>query len=187
VHFSGAPQVYPVCFQADVSSSGTFVPTDTVTFPEAYHGESLSLDYETFNVNNSDSQKFTCPGPAVVDFSKGGGTAPAASGATPSSAVNGPAESSAGGEVAAPSQSDSAPSGNTGSGNASASDAPIDQASDLPVSSQAPVASFSSANAPASSAPVQAISAAAVTGAASSASTTGRGRGRHTRRPGQPR
>ena len=114
MHFAGEPQVYPVCIQADVESSGTFVPTDTVTFPEAYHSQSLSLDYETYNVNQSDSQKFTCPGPAVVDFSSGGGVAaPAASSgvAAPAASSDTPVVSSVGNAepVATPS-----PSANSG-------------------------------------------------------------------------
>jgi hypothetical protein len=183
MHFQGQPQVYPVCIQADVESSGTFVPTDTVTFPEAYHGQSLSLDYETYNVNQSDSQKFTCPGPAVVDFSSGGGAAvPAASngGAVVSSAassvVDTPVASSIGNSEPAATPSPSANSG---------------EATDVanPPGSDGPAMPSASAEVPASYPPAQSsvVPAGTGTGVAPSASSTSRGRGRHSRRPREPR
>jgi len=180
MHFSGEPQVYPVCFQADVKSSGTFVATDTVTFPEAYHGQSLSLDYETYNVNNSDTQKFTCPGPAVVDFSKGGAATPPA--ASSSSADSAPVASSS--QDATPA-STGASSANSGYGEATS----IVNAhgSDAPAPSDAPAMPSASADIPASSVPAQSSVVPAGTSVGSSASSTARGRGRHSRRPGQPR
>lgn len=36
MHIPGSPQVYPVCFQANLVSSGTGTPNETVTFPDAY-------------------------------------------------------------------------------------------------------------------------------------------------------
>jgi len=186
MHFAGQPQVYPVCIQADVSSSGTFVPTDTVTFPEAYHSESLSLDYETFNVNQSDTQKFTCPGPAVEDFSGASGSADSVTtGAASSAAADSPAASSptsdapsassTDNEIASPSQSDSLPAGNPESGNSS--DSPVDPVSDILPAPTGGTASSSAAMG----------SDTAPAGEVSSVSSSGRGRGRHSRRPGQPR
>jgi hypothetical protein len=171
MHFAGDPQVYPVCFQADVESSGTFVPTDTVTFPEAYHGQSLSLDYETYNVNDSDSQQFTCPGPAVVDFSSGGGVA------APAASSNAPVASSA----------NPVSSANSGE----ATDAANAPGSDAPASSNAPAMPSASADVSASNPPAQSsvipAGTGTGTGAASSAASTSRGRGRHSSRPRNPR
>jgi hypothetical protein len=183
MHFAGEPQVYPVCIQADVESSGTFVPTDTVTFPEAYHSQSLSLDYETYNVNQSDSQKFTCPGPAVVDFASGGGvTVPAAS---------------SGGGVAAPAASSvedtpvASSAGNSEPAATPISSANSGEATDVanPPGSDGLAMPSASAEIPASKTPAQSsvTPAGTGTGVAPSASSTSRGRGRHSRRPREPR
>jgi hypothetical protein len=196
MHFAGDPQVYPVCVQANVKSSGTFVATDTVTFPEAYFEQSISDQFETFNVNDSDKIAFVNPGPAVVDFSKGGAVAPAASGATSSPVGNTPAVSSTGVAPAAPSASGNG-SGNTGSGSTDAPaeeadpvDAISSQVANTPVQSDAAAdAPISTANLAAGSSVYEQPSATAVAGGQSSAppAGSGRGRGRHSRRPREPR
>ena len=182
MHFAGAPQVYPVCIQANVESSGTFVATDTVTFPEAYHSESLSLDYETFNVNQSDTKKFTCPGPAVVNFSSGGqAAAPAASAA---SASDPPAASPSGDAEPVPASVSPDNSANAGKETDIATapgSAPVySDASALPSAS----AEVSAYDLPAQSSVVLAATGTG-TGAASTSAT--RGRGRHSGRPRHPR
>lgn len=177
MHFAGAPQVYPVCIQANVESSGTFVATDTVTFPEAYHGESLSLDYETFNVNQSDTKKFTCPGPAVVDFSSEGGTAA-------------PAASSSSEAPVATQSGDTEPASPSVSANAGKetdiAEAPGSTASASADASALPSASSegSAYNPPAQSS-VLPDGTGTDTGAASTSAS--HGRGRHSGRPRHPR
>ncbi|OCF43460.1 hypothetical protein I317_02760 [Kwoniella heveanensis CBS 569] len=89
MHSTGAPQVYPVCFQANLISSGSAVPTDTVTFPEAYN---INDDFKTWSLYGGDQTAFVPPGPPVYN---GGSSAPqpstsasaAPSSAEPSSAV----------------------------------------------------------------------------------------------------
>jgi hypothetical protein len=71
MHSTGQPQVYPVCFQANLVSSGSVVPTLTTTFPEAY---TINPDFETWNLYGGDQTAFVAPGPAVYS---GGGSAPA--------------------------------------------------------------------------------------------------------------
>jgi hypothetical protein len=71
LHSIGAPQVYPVCIQANLVSSGSTVPTDTVKFPEAYNTNDM---FKTFNVWTADPATFVPPGPPVYN---GGGSAPA--------------------------------------------------------------------------------------------------------------
>lgn len=73
MHDPDDPQVYPVCFQANLLSDGDFRPADTVTFPAAY---SINEDFKSFNLYyGSDFNAFTPPGPAV--YSRSGGSAPA--------------------------------------------------------------------------------------------------------------
>ena len=86
MHTTGQPQVYPVCFQANLASSGSVVPSLTTTFPDAYK---LNTDFETFNIYNGDQSAFVAPGPAVYS---GGGTAPAPAPA-PSASVSSAAPS----------------------------------------------------------------------------------------------
>lgn len=65
MHRPNEPQVYPVCFQANVKSSGTLKPKDTVRFPDAYN---LNDNFKSFNLYwGDDYNKFTPPGPAVFD------------------------------------------------------------------------------------------------------------------------
>jgi hypothetical protein len=73
MHDPDDPQVYPVCFQANLLSDGNVRPADTVTFPAAY---SINEDFKSFNLYyGSDFNAFTPPGPAV--YSRSGGSAPA--------------------------------------------------------------------------------------------------------------
>jgi hypothetical protein len=92
MHSTGMPQVYPVCFQANLVSSGSVVPTLTTTFPEAYK---LNADFETWSLYGGDQSLFVAPGPAVYS---GGGTAPApapsASGSSTAPSASVPASSS---------------------------------------------------------------------------------------------
>ena len=190
MHFAGDPQVYPVCVQANVKSSGTFVATDTVTFPEAYFEQSLSNQFETFNVNESDKIEFVNPGPAVVDFSKSGAAAPAASGATSSPVGDAPSASSTGGEVPAPSASGDSGSGSTDapSQDAEPINAPTSQVEEAPAQSDA--APISTADSAAGSSVNEQPYATAVNGGQSSAAPIGSGRGgrgRHSRRPREAR
>jgi len=68
MHRPNEPQPYPVCFQANVKSSGNVRPTDTVRFPAAYNQND---DFKRFNLYwGSDFNKFTPPGPAVYDFKR---------------------------------------------------------------------------------------------------------------------
>ena len=68
MHTTGQPQVYPVCFQANLVSSGSVVPTLTTTFPEAY---TINADFETWNLYGGDQTAFVAPGPGIYS---GGGT-----------------------------------------------------------------------------------------------------------------
>ena len=183
MHFAGPPQVYPVCIQANVESSGTFVATDTVTFPEAYHSESLSLDYETFNVNQSDTKKFICPGPAVVDFSSGGETAAPA--ASASSAADPPVASPSGDTDPAVSSISPASSADYGA----VTDIAEAPGSTAPASADAPSMPSASAEGPAYNPPAQSsvISAATGTNTGAAPTSASRGRGRHSGRPRHPR
>jgi cellulase len=65
MHDPDDPQVYPYCFQANIQSSGNVVPTETVTFPDAYK---LNPDFEHFNLYyGADFNSFKPPGPPVWD------------------------------------------------------------------------------------------------------------------------
>ena len=73
LHDEALPQVYPVCFQADVKSSGTLKVTDLVTFPEAYD---INDNFKTFNIYyGSDFDEFSPPGPPVFNKGQTGGAA----------------------------------------------------------------------------------------------------------------
>ncbi|WVF67002.1 hypothetical protein IAT40_001745 [Kwoniella sp. CBS 6097] len=99
MHSTGAPQVYPVCFQANLISSGSAVPTDTVTFPEAYD---LNDDFKTWSLYGGDQSAFVPPGPPVYG---GGSSAPQPSAsAAPSSAA--PSSAAPSSEAPAPSSTD---------------------------------------------------------------------------------
>jgi hypothetical protein len=213
MHFTNEPQVYPVCIQADVSSSGTFVPTDTVTFPAAYFEQSISNDFQTFNVHDdkSDKSAFVPPGPAVVDFSSGGAPAPSSSAGVASSDVSVPVSSSSDGAVL-PSPSAHSSSEDSGSENTPSEEAssqlpettalPANDAPKASPSAESPDAQESSLTVtggnlaveiPAISsgnpAPISNPGDPANGGTPSFAppSGSGRSRGRHSRRPGQPR
>lgn len=82
MHFPGEPQVYPVCFQANLVSSSSGVPSETVRFPEAY--DQYSQDYKAVDVwwaeNPKNPDTFVPPGPQVASF---GGSQPS----TPTTAL----------------------------------------------------------------------------------------------------
>lgn len=108
MHSTGAPQVYPYCFQANLIGSGSAVPTDTTTFPAAYN---LNDDFKTWNLYNGQSpSEFVAPGPAVYGGGSGGGSnpptpAPSTSEATPepsSSAAPVPSSSAVSSPVPSP-------------------------------------------------------------------------------------
>lgn len=72
MHSTGAPQVYPYCFQANVKGSGSAVPSDTTTFPAAYN---INDDFKTWNLYNGQSpSEFKAPGPAVYGGGGSGGS-----------------------------------------------------------------------------------------------------------------
>jgi hypothetical protein len=79
MHGIGAPQVYPVCFQARLSGSGTAIPTDTVKFPAAYN---INDDFKTYNIYDAskDHSQFVPPGPPAYQGGVGGAAVPAPSG-----------------------------------------------------------------------------------------------------------
>lgn len=84
MHTVGEPQVYPVCFQARLASSGSTVPSDTVTFPEALNQHD---DFRRFNLYYGDDfNAFHIAGPDVWNGSGGSAPAPAPAPASSSSA-----------------------------------------------------------------------------------------------------
>ena len=70
MHSIGAPQVYPVCIQANLKSSGSVVPSETVKFPAAYN---INDGFKTFNIWTDDPSTFVPPGPAVYSGGSSGG------------------------------------------------------------------------------------------------------------------
>jgi hypothetical protein len=91
MHTQGGPQVYPYCFQANLKSSGTVKPADTVTFPAAY---TMNTDFLQHSIYNGDNAAFVAPGPPV--YNAGSAPAPAPAPAPSSSeAVPVPSSSSA--------------------------------------------------------------------------------------------
>ncbi|WVW85922.1 hypothetical protein I302_107960 [Kwoniella bestiolae CBS 10118] len=103
MHSTGAPQVYPVCFQANLISSGSVVPTDTVTFPAAY---GLNDDFKTWNLYGGDQSLFVPPGPAVYSGGSSG-TTPTASASSSAPAETSAAETSAA-DTSAPAETSAA-------------------------------------------------------------------------------
>jgi hypothetical protein len=75
MHSAGTPQVYPVCFQAELSGSGSAKPSDTTTFPAAYDLNDMFKTYVISDVS-LDHTSFIPPGPAVYG---GGGSSGSAS------------------------------------------------------------------------------------------------------------
>jgi len=133
LHQRGKPQAYPVCFQAQLSGTGTARPTDTAKFPDAYNINPEFKNYNVFDMSQDHSQ-FIFPGPPVY----GGGAGPAAPGTAPA-----PASSS----VAAPALS-SAPTSDAGQDDTSAP-APTAPSSDTPVTSTGTSSPVTSAGPPA--------------------------------------
>lgn len=78
MHSAGTPQVYPVCFQAELSGSGSAKPSDTTTFPAAYDLNDMFKTYVISDVS-LDHTSFIPPGPAVYG---GVGSNDSASGAS---------------------------------------------------------------------------------------------------------
>ena len=74
MHSTNAPQVYPVCFQANLISSGSTVPSETVKFPAAYN---INDGFKSYNIWTGDANTFVPPGPAVYSGGSTGGAAPA--------------------------------------------------------------------------------------------------------------
>jgi hypothetical protein len=87
MHGVGAPQIYPVCFQARLTGSGTAKPADTAKFPAAYDINDMFKTYSIYDGRNDHSQCVP-PGPPVYQ----GGNTPAPSGDTsnPAAAASGP-------------------------------------------------------------------------------------------------
>ena len=161
MHTTGQPQVYPVCFQANLVSSGSVVPTLTTTFPEAY---TINADFETWNLYGGDQTAFVAPGPGIYS---GGGTAPAPAPAPSASASASVSASSApvssvvasSTEVVVPSASATAteeyPAEPTVSAPVESASAPVESASAPVESASTPV---ESASAPVESAPASSAS-----------------------------
>lgn len=206
LHFAHEPQVYPVCFQAQVSSTGSSVPDKTVTFPEAYGTESISEDFETFDVHQDRSQEqrsaFVPPGPAVAVLGKGEALAqPTASSIV---ATAGWPASSSGPALSATSAASSQEVGEQPAPVLPDAPTVLPQATDAITSSVEPIAQAPSAvvDVAQPSAPYPSVESAQiqadlpvelapeVSSASRSAaypSTSGRGRGRGHRRPDRPR
>jgi hypothetical protein len=91
MHGVGAPQIYPVCFQARLTGSGTAKPADTAKFPAAYDINDMFKTYSIYDGRNDHSQCVP-PGPPVYQ----GGNTPAPSGDTsnPAAAASGPIHAS---------------------------------------------------------------------------------------------
>jgi hypothetical protein len=83
MHSAGTPQVYPVCFQAELSGSGSAKPADTTTFPAAYD---LNDMFKTYVISDVflDHTSFTPPGPAI--YGGGGSSASASEDSAPAKA-----------------------------------------------------------------------------------------------------
>lgn len=70
-------EVYPYCFQANLESSGSAVPSDTTTFPAAYAPDNYEWYDYSFPWDNRSPSDYVPPGPAV--YSVGGASSPAPS------------------------------------------------------------------------------------------------------------
>lgn len=197
MHYAHEPQVYPVCFQANVSGSGSSVPAETVTFPDAYSSQSISDDFETLDVhdNKADKASFVPPGPAVAVLGPGS-AAPSSQPSASASAI----ATSASSDVPAASQSGDdnvpAPSASSVAAAPQASEGPSSVVEPV-VESSSTVAESAQASSPAVSEPAgdqnqggasQGSSPSPVSqgSAASGSSTSGRGRNR-PHRQGHPR
>ncbi|WWC64347.1 uncharacterized protein I303_106957 [Kwoniella dejecticola CBS 10117] len=162
MHTVGGPQVYPTCFQANLISSGSAVPTETTTFPAAYD---INDDFKTWSIYNDDNTQFVPPGPAV--YSGGSSGTPPGTSAAPSASASSsaPAESSA-----------AATSAPAASSAAATEPATSDVASEAPSSTSAvePVetSAAASSSAPAESAPAESSAAASATSSAPASSPT---------------
>jgi cellulase len=65
----GGAQFYQSCAQINVSGSGTFTPSETVTFPGAYEAGDPSITtniYGTSGGPDNDGKPYTAPGPSPM-------------------------------------------------------------------------------------------------------------------------
>jgi len=83
LHQRGKPQAYPVCFQAQLTGTGTARPTDTAKFPDAYNINDEFKNYNVFDMSQDHSQ-FIFPGPPVYT----GGAGPASDAPAPAPAAS---------------------------------------------------------------------------------------------------
>lgn len=96
-------QSYPYCFQAIVESSGSAVPSDTMTFPDGYS----TANYEWYDYSTWDERSpsdYVPPGPAV--YTGGGSSEPATPATSSSPAVTSSASPSASVPASIPSEDD---------------------------------------------------------------------------------
>jgi hypothetical protein len=101
MHFDDRAEIYPVCFEANLKSSGSAVPTDTTTFPAAYEPENYKwLDYSV-PWDSRPAADYVPPGPAVYT---GGGSASSVPPASGSSAAPDADTSATGAITTSPSQ-----------------------------------------------------------------------------------
>lgn len=92
----GGPQSYPVCFQANIKSSGTLHPTDTIRFPGVY---STTKDIFSKGFWVGGAENYELPGPRPISSessnTSGGNTGVAdAAGGAESATVDVPGSSS---------------------------------------------------------------------------------------------
>jgi hypothetical protein len=91
LHFENWQEIYPVCFQADVTGSGTAVPTDTAKIPALYEPENYPwLDYSD-PWDGRDPALYIPPGPAVYTGGAGSGTGAGTGGAVSGNSTASPA------------------------------------------------------------------------------------------------
>jgi hypothetical protein len=128
MHSAGTPQVYPVCFQAELSGSGSAKPSDTTTFPAAYNLNDMFKTYVISDVS-LDHTSFIPPGPAVYG---GGGSSGSASENSAAAGGNDTAVASDGAPAQASSQQSSvatsAKAASTGDGGGSEGDGEVTSA-----------------------------------------------------------
>ena len=122
MHSAGTPQVYPVCFQAELSGSGSAKPSDTTTFPAAYD---LNDMFKTYVVSDAslDHTSFIPPGPAV--YGSGGSSGSASEDSAPAAGNGTDAASDAASAPASSSSAATSPTASpkaTGAGNGEGSE-----------------------------------------------------------------
>jgi len=119
-------QVYPNCFAADVTGSGSAAPSDTATFPDIYDPSSYTwYDYDWRGPGDGDPRDpadYVPPGPAV--YTGGGASAPPAEGGDTSTSATVPSAS-----TPVDSSETDAPSPTDGGGDPEATDSEAPEAS----------------------------------------------------------